>query len=173
MTTVRDAAAEGGREFGVAVQIRPALDEMAKSFKAAMTAVRRLKGRDTHRVGGLSYAQYGLLFALADSGSRSARDIALAADLTPATVTQMLDSLASAGLVERVRSTEDRRVVLTSLTKRGRALVGERRSDFEERWTAAVADFSDEELRTAAAVLDRLAGLFDELAEYRDFDVNR
>jgi DNA-binding MarR family transcriptional regulator len=146
---------------------------MATSFKAAMTAVRRLKGRDTHRVGGLSYAQYGLLFGLADCGERSAREIALAADVTPATVTQMLDSLSLAGLVERVRSTEDRRVVLTSLTERGRALVEERRAHFEKRWSAAAAGFSDEELRTAAAVLDRLAGLFDELAEHEDAGVYR
>jgi DNA-binding MarR family transcriptional regulator len=170
-TRARGRPPAGTRDFAVKVNLRPALDEMAKSFKAAMTAVRRLKGRDTHRVGGLTYAQYGLLFALADSGSRSAREIAFAADLTPATVTQMLDSLATAGLVARVRSTEDRRVVLTSLTKRGQSLVQERRSDFEKRWTAAVADFSDEELRTAGAVLERLAALFDELAEYRDAEV--
>jgi DNA-binding MarR family transcriptional regulator len=144
------------------------IDDFGQSFKATLAAVRRLRGRDTHRLGELSYAQYLLLFSLADSGAGSSRDIAVAAELAPATVTQMLDSLAAAGLVERVRSEQDRRVVLTSLTERGHALVAERRSHFEPRWRAALAEFSEEELRSAAAVLDRLRGMFDEFAEYPD-----
>ena len=44
-------------------------------------------------------AQYGLLFSLCDGAPRSARELALAADLSPATVTEMLDGLAAAGLV--------------------------------------------------------------------------
>jgi DNA-binding MarR family transcriptional regulator len=76
----------------------------------------------------------------------------------------MLDSLAAAGLVERIRSVEDKRVVLTSLTERGRALINERRARYERRWRAALKQFSDEELLTAAAVLDRVRAMFDELA---------
>jgi DNA-binding MarR family transcriptional regulator len=173
MTAVKGASAAPERDFRPRFNSHPALEELGKSFKAAMVAVRRLRGRETHRVGELSYAQYGLMFALADCGSRSTREIATAADLSSATVTQMLDSLENAGLVERARSPEDRRVVLTSLTDRGRALVDARRSEFEERWRTATEGFSDEELETAAAILDRLASLFDELAQYRDTDPAR
>jgi hypothetical protein len=35
----------------------------------------------------------------------------------------------------------------------------------EPRWRAALAEFSDAELSTAAAVLDRLRDLFEEFAE--------
>ena len=56
------------------------------------------------------------------------RELALTADLAPATVTQMLDSLEAAGLVERGRSQSDRRVVLISLTERGAGLVAARRA---------------------------------------------
>ena len=79
-----------------------ALEQLGRSFKAAMAAVRRLRGRETHRPGELSFAQYSLLFGLGDGGQLSAGELALAADLSAATVTQMLDSLATAGLVERV-----------------------------------------------------------------------
>ena len=145
-----------------------AVEQLGRSFKTAMAAVRRLRGRETHHPGELSYAQYGLLFGLADGGTElSARELACAADLSPATVTQMLDHLAATGLVARVRSELDKRVVLISLTGRGRALVTERRALFEPRWRAALAQFSDDELQTAAAVLVRLGALFDEYAADR------
>ena len=129
-------------------------------------ALRRLRGRETQRPGELSYAQYSLMFGLAETDALPAGELACAADLSPATVTQMLDGLASAGLVHRVRSERDKRVVLVSLTDRGRRLVGARRALFEPRWQAALAGFTDDELRTAAAVLERLREMFDELAEH-------
>lgn len=140
-------------------------EDLGRAFKVAMAAVRRLRGRETHRPGDLSYAQYSLLFGLADGDGRSARELAARADLSPATVTQMLDHLASAGLVTRVRSDEDKRIVLTSLTARGVEVIENRRCAMEPRWRAALDEFSDDELRTAAAVLDRLGELFDEFAE--------
>ncbi len=75
----------------------------------------------------------------------------------------MLDALAAAGLVRRVRSERDRRVVLTSLTERGHALLEERHARIAPRWNAALSGFSDDELRTAAAVMDSLRTVFDEL----------
>ena len=145
-------------------------EQFGQSFKAAMAAVRRLRGRETHRPGELSYAQYGLLFSLAAGGALSAGELAVAADVTPASATQMLDALERAGLVERVRSGEDRRVVLTSLTGRGRQVVEARRSLLEPLWRAALAEFSAQDLQTAAAVLDRITEMFDELAAERPED---
>jgi DNA-binding MarR family transcriptional regulator len=127
--------------------------------------MRRMRSRETHHPGELSYAQYGLLFALFDSEPRSTRELALAADVSPATATEMLDSLAASGLVERTRSVADRRIVLTKLTERGNGLVEERRAEFEPRWRAAFGDFSDEELATAARVMDALRELFDGIDE--------
>lgn len=150
----------------VPVADQAAAEQLGRSFKAAMGAVRRLRGRDTHRPGELSYAQYGLLFGLGEHGQLSARELACRADLSAATVTQMLDSLAAAGLVERVRSDFDKRIVLTSLTDHGRAVIEQRRAVMEPRWRAALAEFSDADLRTTAAVLDRLRELFDEFASY-------
>jgi MarR family transcriptional regulator, organic hydroperoxide resistance regulator len=130
------------------------------SFKSAMGAVRRLRGRETQQLDRLSYAQYSLLFGLADETELPASQLAAVADLAPATVTQMLDHLESDGLVARVRSKRDKRVVLVSLTERGRHEVEQRRARFEGRWREALGDFSDEELTAAAAVLDRLRQLF-------------
>lgn len=146
---------------------RQAAEQVARSFKGTMAAVRRLRGRESHRPGELSDAQYSLLFGLRQSDAVRTSELALAADLSPASTTEMLDSLATAGLVTRVRSDQDRRVVLTSLTERGRELVEERRARLEPRWLAAFEDVSERDLLAAADVLDRLRGLFDELAAER------
>ena len=147
------------REQGDAAQ------DVARSFKRAMAAVRRLRGRETHRPGELTDAQYGLLFCLRDQAQMSVRELAEAAELSPASVTEMLEGLTAAGLVERERSDRDRRVVLTSLTESGRGLVEERRARFEPRFRAAMGSFSEDELVVAAAVLDRLRDLFEEIAD--------
>jgi DNA-binding MarR family transcriptional regulator len=142
-----------------------AAGQLGLAFKRAMVAVRRLRGRETHRPDQLSYAQYGLLFGLAGMGECSARDLADHTDLTPATVAQMLDHLEATGLVTRTRSDEDRRVVLSTLTERGAEVIAERQAQMEPRWRAAVAEFSDAELDAAARVLNRLADYFDALLE--------
>jgi DNA-binding MarR family transcriptional regulator len=84
-------------------------------------------------------------------------------DLSPATVTQMLESLEAAGLVTRTRSAQDRRVVHTVLTDQGAAVVEGRQRDMEERWNKALADFSVEELGTASKILDRVADMLETL----------
>jgi DNA-binding MarR family transcriptional regulator len=151
----------------MSVQTAPRTDvieAVGRSFKGATAALRRLRGRETHRPGELSYAQFGLLFALNDGAARSSRELAVAADVSPATAAEMLDALAASGLVERIRSADDKRIVLTSLTDRGRALVDQRRSEYEPRWRATLAQFSDRELLSAARVLDAIRAMFDDIA---------
>lgn len=141
------------------------LEAVGHAFKGAIAAMRRMTSRETHYPGELSYAQYGLLFGLSDGLPRSARELALAADVSPATATEMLDLLAASGLVDRTRSVDDKRIVLNTLTGRGRTLVEERRALIEPRWRAALEEFSDEELVAAARVLEAVRGFFDARAE--------
>jgi DNA-binding MarR family transcriptional regulator len=151
MTTVTRARAES-------------VETVGRAFKGAIAAMRRMRSRETHDPGELSFAQYGLLFGLADGAPRSARELADAADVSPATATEMLDALAASGLIERTRSVEDKRIVLTTLTERGRSLVEERRARYEPRFRAALEEFSEDELSTASRVLDALRRFFDERA---------
>ena len=142
-----------------------ALKALGGAFKGTVAALRRLRARETHRPGELSYAQYGLLFGLWDGEPKSSRELALAADVSPATAAEMLDTLDASGLVERMRSQEDKRIVLTSLTDRGREVIEDRHARYEPRWHAAVGRFSEQELLTAADVLDALRQMFDEFAD--------
>jgi DNA-binding MarR family transcriptional regulator len=150
---------------GTGGDLRTAAEELARAFKGCVRAVRRLRGRETRCAPGeLSDAQYGLLFGLREHEALPTSELAFLADLSPATATGMLDALEASGLVTRVRSDRDRRVVLTSLTEQGRALVDERHARFAPRLEAALAEFSDAELQTAAAVLGRLREMFDEIS---------
>jgi DNA-binding MarR family transcriptional regulator len=140
-----------------------AAEELGRAFKGCVGALRRLRGRENRCHDGLSDAQYTLLFGLRDHEELPMSELAALADLSPATATGMLDALVADGLVSRVRSERDRRVVLASLTEHGRALVAARHARFAPRWAAAIEEFSDDELRTATAVLDRLHAMFDEI----------
>ena len=138
------------------------MEAVGRAFKGATAALRRLRGRETHRPGELTYAQFGLLFGLYEGAAKSSRELALQADISAATAAEMLDGLAAAGLVDRTRSVEDKRIVLTSLTERGRELIDERRRQYEPRWRAALSEFTDQELESAARVLEAIRALFDE-----------
>ena len=141
-----------------------ATGQVGVAFKRAMVAMRRLRGRETHRIGQLSFAQLGLLHGLAGGHECSARQLAEQSDLSPATVTQMLESLEAAGLVRRTRSEQDRRVVHTVLTEQGAAVVAERQRDMEVRWKEALGGFSSDELAAAARVLNRVTDVIESLS---------
>lgn len=153
---------EAAKDAGFDAAPRPAAEELGVAFKSVMRGLRRMQGRDTH-LGGteMSHAQLQLLMELEERGELSAGELACAAELSPATVTQMLEHLAEAGDVERTRSELDRRVVVTKLTPLGRRLLTAKRGEWQRRWESALAGRTDEELRVASAVLRDLSSVFD------------
>ncbi len=141
----------------------PELMALGQAFRHLFRAVSRMRGRDTHLAGGeISHAQFELLIELDERGELSAGELALAARISPASVTQMLDGLAESGHVERTRSESDRRVVLARLTPRGRARVQAKRAAWRERWERALTDVTPREMRAATKVMERLGGVFSE-----------
>lgn len=136
--------------------------ELREAVQAFVAAQRRLRGRDA-KAGGVSFAQFHLMRLLADADECPASKLAADADLTPASVTQALDHLAELGLVERVRSEVDRRVVLNRLTPAGRERFEAKQAALEERWQEALADLSADQLGQAAHVLRRMAEVLDAL----------
>ncbi len=137
--------------------------ELGTAFRSMFRALNRVRGRDTH-LGGvdLSHAQFQLLLELDERGELSVGELAEAAQLAPATVTQMLDHLAGAGHIERLRSDSDRRVVVTRLTAQGASRVQAKRAAWKERWQAALEGLDDGQLGAATEVLSRLAKMLQE-----------
>jgi DNA-binding MarR family transcriptional regulator len=141
----------------------PELTELGVAFRRVFRSVSRLRGRDTHLGDSeLSHAQFELLIELDERGELSAGDLAAAARLTPATVTQMLDHLADAGQVERARSETDRRVVVSRLTPQGRRKIQAKREAWRSRWEEALEGMSGKDLQAATRVLERLGTLFED-----------
>jgi DNA-binding MarR family transcriptional regulator len=139
------------------------LDELGKAFKRVFRTLRRLRGRDTHLLGSeVSHAQFELLIELYERGPLPAGELAAAAQLTPASVTQMLDHLAACGHVERTRSQSDRRVVVSHLTPQGKHKVQDKREAWQARWEQALGDVGVEDLRVATRVLERLGTVFED-----------
>ncbi len=133
------------------------------AFRRVFRSFNRLRGRDTHLgAGELSHAQFELLIELFERGELPAGELAAAARLTPATVTQMLDHLAECGHVERVRSQADRRVVVSRLTRQGRRKIEAKREDWHSRWEQALAGVDIDELRAATRVLERLGAMVEQ-----------
>jgi DNA-binding MarR family transcriptional regulator len=141
----------------------PARTELGLAFRRVFRTLNRIRGRDTHLGGSqLSQAQYELLIELEERGELAAGELAAAARLSPATVTQMLDHLAACGHVERIRSQDDRRVVVSRLKPLGRRSIQARRSAWRARWDEALADVPVEDLRAATRVLERLGAMFED-----------
>jgi DNA-binding MarR family transcriptional regulator len=70
----------------------------------------------------------------------------------------MLDNLEQMGIVTRVRSAEDRRVVLTRLTDEGRRLRDEKRREVRGAFVQALTSLSARDLAAAPRILRLLAG---------------
>ncbi len=141
------------------------LTELGLQFRRVFRSLSRLRGRDTHLAGSeLSHAQFELLIELDERGELSAGDLAAAARLTPATVTQMLDHLAASGHVERVRSDTDRRVVASRLTRQGARKIEAKRAAWKSRWDEALEGVGADELRAATHVLALLGDMFEDVS---------
>ena len=154
--TLRDGSEQAGSRA-------QALSDLGAAFRCVFRTLNRLRGRDTHLAGGeISHAQFELLIELDERGGLPAGELAAAARLTPATVTQMLDHLAECGHVERGRSETDRRVVISRLTPQGRRKIEAKRKAWKERWDAALLGVDPEELLAATRVLERLAAMLED-----------
>jgi DNA-binding MarR family transcriptional regulator len=142
---------------------RPALDDLRAAVAELFAAQRQLRGRESQRRGPLTFAQYRLLLRLDESEGCTGNELAAAAGVSAASVTQMLDQLEAQGVVARERSLVDRRVVVARLTPSGRERLAAKRGELDAAWRAAFGELSDEELAQGALTARRIAAFLDTL----------
>ena len=140
-----------------------AQEELRLGLHELLAAHRRLRSRDSRHSGAIGFAHFRLMGALRREGSLTASGLAAAADLSPATVTEMLDTLVGAGLIERQRDESDRRVVRVALTPAGRKAFDLKRARFVAAFSRELADLDADTLAAATVVLQRLGTYFDRL----------
>jgi len=117
---LRSTACDGERpecEEGSAAEVFQLLDTVARKL-------RRFQ-RQTISEADLTPAQYSVLSLLWDRDGRQLVEVAGACCCSPSTITGVVDTLESKGLVQRVAHPQDRRSLLVVLTERGKALRGD------------------------------------------------
>jgi DNA-binding MarR family transcriptional regulator len=107
---------------------------------------------------GLTGPQVTALKLLESTGQLSLSDLSARMSAKNSTVTGLVDRMVRDGLVERVRSQDDRRVILIGLTERGAKLSRQVPVTAMEIFVSALRSLSARELRDLTDILKRLAG---------------
>lgn len=134
-------------------------------MRALMKAMRRisrandLQSRALARETGLTVPQLVILTGVMELGEVTTNALSEFADLSAATVVTVLENLEERGVVERYRSTTDRRIVHTRLTAEGRKLVTETPGLFGNAFASRFAACAEDERRALVAGLTRLADM--------------
>jgi DNA-binding MarR family transcriptional regulator len=143
---------------------RASIDALRVAVGEMFGAERRVRSRDQRRSGELTHSQLRALAALRREQRMTAGELAQSADLNPASITAIVDQLVDAGVVERRRSNEDRRVCYITLTAEGSDLLEAKLALWYSRWEERFADLPDSELEIASRVIAQITGIYDALA---------
>jgi MarR family transcriptional regulator, organic hydroperoxide resistance regulator len=144
------------------------IEELRLALVHMFGAERRLRGRDQSRPGELTFAQVRSLATIGREGEMTAGQLARSADLNPASVTAMLDHLESANVVQRTRSTTDRRVCNVSLTPAGWELLERKLASWQSVWEDKLSGVSERDLRAAAHVIGQITELYEAIGHKPD-----
>lgn len=112
-----------------------------------------------HEAVGLTLGSFDVLANLRRSGpdhQKTAGELASSSMLSTGGITMRLDRLEMEGLIERVRSDDDRRVVYARLTERGRDLIDAVYGDHVEAQEALLSDLDADELDQLGELLSKV-----------------
>jgi DNA-binding MarR family transcriptional regulator len=125
-------------------------------------ADKRLEAHD------LTSAQWGPLLTLRKDGPSTVAELARWSHVDAGAMTRLLDRLEKKKLCKRVRSTEDRRVVLVELTPEGTAAISHVPAVLSEVMNAHLAGFSQAEWQTLKTYLQRMVQTGESLRDAED-----
>ncbi len=130
----------------------------SETVDAILLAAHRIRTAADRRLRceGMSLSGYKVLKALAP-GERSMRELSDLLQVSPRTVTDLVDGLEGRGLVVRGSHPTDRRVTLLALTSEGRQCLKPARAAAEASGAAAIAGLSATEQATLRDLLRRVA----------------
>lgn len=119
-------------------------------------------------VHGVTSAQWGPLLRLQSAGASTVAELARWLQVDAGATTRLLDRLEKKGLLKRVRSTEDRRVVQVELTPAGAAAIVEVPAVLSEVLNAHLAGFSKPECIALKSYLLRMVATGESMREAQD-----
>ncbi len=164
----RTVSYSGNLGFGTAVVVddRKEADRLGNEVLRALRRILRrvtLHSRQLSKDAGLTLPQVLCLRALGElPGARASLvDVSRAVQLTAPTVTGIIDRLEQGGLVQRERSTTDRRKIYVSLTERGRARLSGLPVPLQARFLARLGELSPAEQADLLRGLNRIVELME------------
>lgn len=98
--------------------------------------------------------------AIGPEGAKNMTSVARELEVTTGTLTISVNSLVKKGYVDRTRSEEDRRVVLISLSSKGKKAYLHHQKFHQEMIEAVLKELSAEEQRVLEQALVKLTGFF-------------
>jgi len=116
----------------------------------------------------LTHTQWVPLFRLSRGECTTQNELTRELQVDPGAVTRALDRLEAKGLLRRVRSTEDRRVVRLELTEEGQRLSQVVPPVLAESLNAHLTGFSRAEWRTLIELLQRVVANGDALRDTKE-----
>ena len=105
---------------------------------------------------GLTHAQWGPLLLLRVAGPCSVAKLVEELNTDAGAMTRLLDRLEAKGLCQRERSSEDRRVVMLTLTDEGLRITGKLTAVLTDTFNAHLQGFSQQEFNTLIELLQRM-----------------
>ena len=133
---------------------REALDAYIKLMRAAESVTARLNRQLAEQQ--LTVSQFGALEALYHLGPLNQTELGRKLLKSGGNITTVVDNLEARALAQRERSTEDRRIVMVSLTAEGRKLIRRIFPRHVERIVKEFSVLSSAELAVLGALCRRL-----------------
>ena len=135
-------------------------DEILVALRRITRAI-DLQSKRLVKATGLTAPQLVVIDTLHKQGELSPSAIARAVSLSQATITSILDRLVQAGLVERIRSETDKRVVLARLTEKGETASNKSPELLQAGFMRSFRTLQPWEQNMLIASLQRIAELMD------------
>lgn len=137
------------------------IEELIMTIRRANELSMEILRKDTHHE--LDHGRILLLFMLHFNQEVKISDIADHFGVTSGAATGIVDRLEQKGLVKRVRSLLDRRIIHVILTEDGEALVEEMKKRHIEVYQQIIDGFCEDDLKQA---IDTIQKLSDKLVEF-------
>lgn len=157
-------------------------EELLVALRKVIRAI-DLRSKQLNKDVGLTGPQLLVMQNVGKQPGIMVRQVADNITLSPATVTSILDRLEIKKLIQRVRSTEDKRKVGLFLTEKGQGILHDAPLPFQEHFTNRFAQLEQWEQSQMVATMQRIASMMDaqnidaspllevgSLAEKGDFD---
>lgn len=128
-----------------------------------LEAFNRIRRTDWHKMpkGNCKFSEIRVLFYIKKNNSEDARGVTISAlssmmDVTSPTVTPLIKSLESNGLVLRYNDQEDRRVVRVQLTETGEEVIRKAMRSYKERFQGLYHFLGEEKSVQLAELLEEV-----------------